>query len=297
MSSSQRLSRRRFLQDSLAATACTATLGVAAGSAVTASEASSAEIVDTHVYLGRWPFRHVGSETAAELGGVLRVAGISTAWASTFEGLLHKDISSANLRLADSCRGAGGMFVPFGTVNPMLPDWEEDVRRCHEVFRMPGIRLHPNFHSYALSDACFARLLELAAARNLIVQLVAWLDDEKRPYLKPVPPVDLAPLAEKAAAVPDVRLMVLNGCVTTDEGWLRDVVPRKNVSLNFAKVRDANSVKQLVNMLSSDRVMLGSSAPLLSVDAAAAKLTQSGLTDKEADAISVGNARCLIASH
>lgn len=285
------LSRRRFLQRSLTATACTATLCTAGGHALATSEASAAGIVDTHVYLGRWPFRHVGAETAAELSKLLKSAHVSTAWAGTFEGLLHKDISGANQRLVDTCREAEAVLVPFGTVNPMLPDWEEDVRRCHEVFRMPGIRLHPNYHGYTLSDVCFTRLLKRAAARKLIVQLVAWLDDKKRPCLKPVPPVDLAPLAEKTAAVPSVRLIVLNGSVAADEKWLRSVVPRKDVSLDFTKLEGTNAVRKLVNMLSSDRVVFGSGAPLLSVDETVTKLALCGLSGAEVRAISCGNAR------
>ena len=167
-----------------------------------------------------------------------------------------------NARLADECRRHGdGLLVPFGTVNPTLPDWEEDVRRCHEVHRMPGIRLHPNYHGYTLEDLRFQQVLAHAQERKLLVQVVCRMEDVRTQHpLLQVPDVNPAPLANIKA--PDLRLMLLN-----------IAKPPEGMSFDIAMIERAAGVANV----GTERACFGSYAPFFIVDAAVLKLRESAV--------------------
>jgi len=98
-------------------------------------------MIDVNANLSRWPFRRLVGDDPAGLVARLRIRNVTQAWAGTFDGIFHKDLWSANSRLVDDCRRyGGGILMPFGSVNPGLPNWQEDFRRCCEEYKMPGIR-------------------------------------------------------------------------------------------------------------------------------------------------------------
>lgn len=298
MSNSPQFTRRRFLKRALAMSAA---CGLTGRGAATERQSQSAtatvdEIIDTYVYLGRWPHQRLAADEPGELMAMLRRNHISCAWVGSFDGLFHKDVAGVNERLAKMCtvlqvvglptdsharRSKSGdssaappkrdpftpRLIPLGSVNPTLPDWEEDVRRCHESFKMPGIRLHPNYHGYTLDDPRFGRLLEIASDRGLVVQLVARMDETRHRFLNPQSErVDLKPLAALIGKFPRLRLVVSNGHSSSDDAGTNALLEMEQLYFDFGRASTVTEIRQLMEKASPNRVVFGSCAPLHSFE-------------------------------
>jgi hypothetical protein len=255
-------------------------------------------VTDVNVSLFRWPFRRVPGDDTAALIAALHKRNVTQAWAGSLEGVFHKDLASANTRLAEECRRFGaGMLQPFGSVNPKLPDWQEDLRRCHEEHKMPGIRLHPNYHGYDLKDAAFSELLHSATARRLVVQLAVCLEDERTQHpLMRVPPVDISPLANLLKNEPEARLVVLNSDPLHNLEQAQELFSLGNVSFDIAMVEGAGGVARLAQKVSVSRVLFGTHYPLFYFESAVLKIREAGFTDADRQAILDGNARKMLAA-
>lgn len=253
-------------------------------------------IVDTNVYLSRWPFRRLPDDEPAALAARLRRHGVVEAWAGSFDGIFHKDVRAANARLARDCAAHGpGLLVPFGAVNPMLPDWREDLRRCREVHRMPGIRAYPNYHGYALAGPECDELLRAASDAGLLVQLVVQMEDDRMQHpLMKIPPVDLAPLPELARRHPRLRLMLLNGFRSLSAAAVKTLSSAPSVRFEIAMLEGVGAVGRAAEAVSADRVLFGSHAPFYYFESALLKLDEAGLPEPAAGRIRHANARELL---
>jgi len=211
-------------------------------------------IIDTNVYLSRWPFRRLPLDEPAALVARLRKHGVVEAWTGSFDGVFHNDVSGVNARLAKECAEHGpGLMAPFGSVNPMLPGWQEDLRRCGEVHRMPGIRVHPNYHGYTLDDPKFGELLRAASEAGLIVQLVVQMEDERMQHrLMKIPPVDLTPLPKLAEAHPRLRLMVLNAFRSLSAAAVKMMTQVPALRMEIAMLDGVGGVGRAVDSISPD---------------------------------------------
>lgn len=253
--------------------------------------------IDTNAHLGHWPFRRHGYEETAKFLDKLRAVKVTEAWVASFEGVLHKDIAGVNARLTAECKEHGaGMLIPFGTVNPRQADWPEDVRRCREVHKMPGVRIYPNYHGYALDDPDFAKLLSLAAEAKLLVQLVVKMEDERTQHpLMKVKDVDLSPLPKVVARVRGLKLHILNYPIPATGEAIVPLARTGQVYFDFAMQEGVGAVAKLVDRVGADRVLYGSHFPLFHAESAALKVKEADLKGEVEAVIRSGNAKGLLA--
>ncbi|GMW01413.1 MAG: hypothetical protein AMXMBFR84_25500 [Candidatus Hydrogenedentota bacterium] len=251
-------------------------------------------LLDVNVYLDRWPFRRLNGDAPDGLVDLLKKLGIAEAWAGSFDAVLYKDLGGVNARLAETCSEYADILIPFGAVNPTLPDWEEDLRRCAEDYAMPGIRLHPNYHGYSLTDSKFAALLKEGAARGLIVQIAVLMEDERMMHpLVRVPNVDVAPLAGVLEQAPGVQVVLLNALQYVNGARATALSQAGNVYFDIATVEGVAGVAKALTYLPLERVLFGSHSPLFYLESAVLKLHEAELNDSQSDAIRFLNARRL----
>jgi len=250
-------------------------------------------MIDVNVSLSRWPFRRLPDDEPEGLVRRLRRLGVTEAWAGNFDALLHRDLAAVNERLATACRDhGGGLLRAFGAINPLLPDWRDDIRRCSELHRMTGIRLHPNYHGYALDHPVFAELLDQAGRADLIVQIALKMEDERtlHPLLKGLPTTDPAPLKDLPLTPHRPPIVLLNGLSHLRGDALEQLLTLKGVWVDIAMLEGAGGMERLVKHVGSDRLLFGSNAPLFYAESAHLKLKESLLTPEQSQAIRRENA-------
>jgi hypothetical protein len=309
------INRRRFLKGSLLSAAALSIPAASPGqgSAPAARPAGRTGgpgpgIVDTNVHLGQWPTRRLKYGDTAALVAKLRRHRVEQAWAGSFEGLLHKNMLGVNERLAAECRERGdGVLVPFGSVNPVWPDWEEDLRICHEVHRMPGIRLHPTYQNYTLDHPDVPRLLAMAAERGLIVQLAALMEDPRVHHTNLIAPeMFLESLIELTKGLPRLKLQLL-GAFRSGQGPNNRarLAEGSSVCFDISNLESNGGLHRIIEgrpwegrgrpvPLPVERILFGSHAPYMPVENALLKLFESPLTREQFDAVAQGNARRLL---
>jgi len=298
------IDRRSFLKSSLLGAAAVSLPGRRPLAAQTTARNAPLGIIDTNVNLFDWPFRALKYRHTKALVTKLKKHRIIEAWAGSFEALLAKDMNGVNVRLAAECREHGpGFLIPFGSVNLAWPDWEEDVRRCHEVHKMPGIRIYPGYQPFDLDHPGLESLVKMTRERGLILQVVFGMEDPRvhHPVIN-VGPVTFAPLLKVMKSAPNAKVQLLHFSGSSQGKDLSQFMENPNTFLDISRLEGNGAVGRLIGSIQGlpsarvplDRMVFGSHAPYFPVETAILKLIESPLDVQQLQAIMQGNGRRLL---
>lgn len=308
------MDRRRFLKGTaLAAAAAGTPFGFAAYKDRTERSVPETGLpqlmdnpfTDTNAYLFCYPFRNLKYGATEALLKKVNQHQAGQVWVSSFESLFHKNIDHVNTRLVRECREKGdGMLVPFGTVNPAFPDWEEDLRRCHEEHEMPGLRLYPGYHGYTLEEDKFTRLLSSATELGMMIQIVIAMEDERMMHpLVDVPAVEVSPLPGLLNQVPDARVQLIHPFRHIRGDSLRLMIEETNVTFDISNLDFAGALELIMKgdhayvqgtSIPAERLMFGSHMPYFPLENVLFKFMESRLTEEDAQLIMKNNAERLL---
>jgi hypothetical protein len=169
---------------------------------------------------------------------------------------------------------------------------------------MPGIRLYPAYHGYALDDIEFARLIAEAAKRRLLVQIVLRLEDERVHHQALViGALDVEPLVELLKRLPEAKVQLINSAGPLLGNNVPALVRDTQVTFDIAATEGNGGVGRLIEGKNTSykgaipvkRLAFGSHAPFFPCESALMKLFESPLSRDQLEKLMHANARRLIA--
>ena len=169
-------------------------------------------IIDVNAYLGHWPFRQLRHNTASGLLKLMDKNGIDKAMVSSINAIFYKNCHAGNEELANETKAHRDRLIPFATLDPQYPQWQDDLRQCHEDFGMAGLRLFPHYQAYKLTDENSLDMIQRAADRAMPLSVpIRVVDRRQRHWLDNVTDLPISDVASAMRKCPEAKFIILNG--------------------------------------------------------------------------------------
>ena len=223
-------------------------------------------IIDVNAYLGHWPFRQLRHNTASGLLRLMDENGIDKALVSSINAIFYKNCHAGNEELAVETKAHRDRLIPFATLNPQYPGWEDDLKQCYEDFGMMGLRLFPHYHDYKLTSEDGLHIVHSAADRGMALSVpIRMTDRRQRHWLDNVSNLSISDIASAMSKCPEARFIILNGqgfqnseLVTDKKLKNRDFL----IEISRLSVALREDVPKLISSIGSSKLAFGTGIPL-----------------------------------
>lgn len=252
-------------------------------------------MLDASAFVGVWAFRHLQSRTVDEVIAELREHGIEGAALTPVEAVLTPEPSEVNRRFIAEVRGRAdtsfeAVMVPV--IDPSQPTWRKDLQEAIDLGQdqVRGVKIFPNYHSYTLEDDFVHELARELAGRRLTLCIQTRMEDERsRHPLMTTESVAPTQIAQFATAHSELRILVCSASMIE----LRTYQDIPNVHVEMSYVESGRLLKDALAQLGSERLLMGTHAPLYMPAVGVVKVTADEVGDDELDRMKSGNFRRL----
>ncbi|MBM3235492.1 metal-dependent hydrolase [Candidatus Poribacteria bacterium] len=220
-------------------------------------------IIDVNAYLGHWPFRQLRYNTAEKLIELMNKFGLDKTVVSSLNAIFYKNCQSGNEELATETREHRERFIPFATLNPMYPGWEDDFEQCVEEFNMKGLRLFPHYHNYKLTDDASIRLIHEATQRCMPVSIpMRMVDRRQRHWLDSARDLSLSEFEEIIKQCSETTFILTEG-VGWENSQLVNVFKSCNFLIEISRLTSVlqESIPRLLDALGPTKLAFGTGMP------------------------------------
>lgn len=248
--------------------------------------------IDGNCLLGHWPFRKIRKDSFADLKAVHRRHGIDGGIVSSLDAVFYNDPMEGDAELHETLRGSG--YRQLLTVNPLLPCWEDDIRRGGELFDIRGVRVYPGIHPYGVGDGALDALCGVLAEAGMPLVLTVRLEDARMCYLMQPKVPTTEELSRFLGRHPD-NTVLLTGLFLEEIRAIRgDILASDRVFVDTSGLKDYLSpVEKLLETVPDDRVVYGSQHPLYCLESTFLAVEKAKITPAAKDNILENNARRL----
>lgn len=224
-------------------------------------------LIDVNAYTGHWPFRQLKHNTCEARLRLMKQFGIDIAVISNLNGVFYKNTQSANEELHEelqSNRKFENHFIPFAVINPIYAGWKDDLKVCVEKMGMKGVRLHPLYHRYSVTNPFCTELIKRTRDMGLPIALSlrmvdkrvsSWMDINEEWSLK-----DILPVIKE---VPDAKYVILNAVNSLQ---INDEEKHLLKNTNFLMDTSGRAITDLGNLMDwygKEKFAYGSHSPIL----------------------------------
>lgn len=215
-------------------------------------------VFDIGCYYGTWPFFRT------EKQGIEAVAEPEKCLFSSFDAIFLRDPLQGDEELHRALTGT--LHGHVVTINPTMPAAEAMLEEGVKRFRACGVRLHPGYHDYLLTDACVKTTVAMAKDLGIPVFVNMRMEDERLNYVVKPRKIPMHEVQEFLEGSCDATVILSNIYIDRMQelNALRETInTMTNVYFDTCGLKDNPFIyDRILTLFSAEKVLYASQSPM-----------------------------------